>query len=90
LFGRRVALFDPAFQWAFPQHVHELNPSEGPLGGVEPREPQHGTDDSLHAAMIRYHNGLSDSNEILMPSLALFLQCYREAVLPSQARGCLQ
>jgi hypothetical protein len=86
LFGRRVALFDSAFQLVFPQHVHELNPSQGLLGGAERREPQLGMGDSLHAAMIRYHNRLSDSNGTLMPSLALFLQYYREALLPSRAR----
>jgi hypothetical protein len=43
LFGRCVALFDPAFQLAFPQRVDELNPSQGPLGGVERRKPQLGT-----------------------------------------------
>ena len=34
MFGRCVALFDPAFQLAFPQRVHELNPGHGALGGV--------------------------------------------------------
>jgi hypothetical protein len=53
LFGRRVALFDPAFQLVFPQHVHKLNPSQGLLGGAERREPQLGMGDSLHAAMMR-------------------------------------
>jgi hypothetical protein len=78
LFGRCVALFDPAFQLAFPQRVHELNPGHGALGGVERREPQHGTGDSLDAAVIRYHKRLSGRHGTLMPSLALFLQCYRE------------
>jgi hypothetical protein len=55
LFGRRVALFDPAFQWAFPQHVHELNPRQGSLGGVERREPPHGANDVFHGAMILLH-----------------------------------
>jgi hypothetical protein len=55
LFGRRVPLFDPAFQLAFTQHVHSLNPSQGPLGGVERRDPQHGANGVIHGAMILLH-----------------------------------
>ena len=55
MFGRRVALFDPAFQWAFPQLVHELNPSQGSLGSVGRCEPQHGANDLFHGAMILLH-----------------------------------
>jgi hypothetical protein len=58
LFGQHVALCDPAFQWAFPQHVHEFNPSQGLLGGVERREPQHGANDACHGAMILCHEVL--------------------------------
>jgi hypothetical protein len=37
---------------AFLEHVHERHPGEGLLGGVDGLEPQHGTGDALHAAMI--------------------------------------
>jgi hypothetical protein len=40
---------------AFLEHVHERNPGEGLLGGVDGLEPQHGTGDALHAAMILFH-----------------------------------
>ena len=35
--------------------MQELNPGEGVLGGGEGLEPQHGTGDALHAAMILFH-----------------------------------
>jgi hypothetical protein len=57
LLGWGEALFDPLFDLAFPQHMHELNPGEGTLRGVEGLEPQHGTGDSLHAAMVLF-NGM--------------------------------
>jgi hypothetical protein len=40
---------------AFLEHVHERNPGEGLLGGVDGLDPQHGTGDALHAAMILFH-----------------------------------
>jgi hypothetical protein len=51
-----LALFDPTFQLAFPQHVHELDTSEGILSGIKQFAPQHRTRDALHAAMILFHN----------------------------------
>jgi hypothetical protein len=53
--GAAVCPFLPC-QLAFPQQVHELNPSYGTLGGVERLEPQHGTGEPLHAAMILFHD----------------------------------
>jgi hypothetical protein len=51
-----LALFDPAFQLAFPWHVHELDTSESTLSGIKRVEPQHRTRDALHAAMILFRN----------------------------------
>jgi hypothetical protein len=41
---------------AFPQRLHELNPSQGALGGVERFEPQHGPRDSLDGSMVLFHH----------------------------------
>src|SRR5262245_17326067 len=38
----------------FLEPMHELNPGEGTLRGVEGLEPQHGASDPLHAAMILF------------------------------------
>jgi hypothetical protein len=48
LFDRSVALVDPSFQLALPQHMHALDASEGTLGGIKRFEPQHRTRDALH------------------------------------------
>jgi hypothetical protein len=53
--GEAFCPFRPC-QLAFPQHVRELNPSQGTLGGVERLEPQHGTGEPFDAAMILFHD----------------------------------
>jgi hypothetical protein len=58
------------YQLAFPQHVHELNPRQGTLGGVERFEPQHGTGDPLHAAMVLL-NGLITNDKLCMSRIIL-------------------
>jgi hypothetical protein len=40
---------------AFLEHVHKRHPGEGLLGGVDGLDPQHGTGDTLPAALILVH-----------------------------------
>jgi hypothetical protein len=49
------ALLGPAFQLAFLQYMHGLDPGHGRLSGLERCEPQQGKGDPLHAAMIMFH-----------------------------------
>jgi hypothetical protein len=53
------------YQLAFPQHVHELNACQGTPGGVERLEPEQGTGEPLHAAMILF-NGLITNDKFCM------------------------
>src|SRR6266850_839319 len=61
--GQRIELFDWGeafcpflpYQLAFLQHVHELDVGQRALGRFKRLEPQHGTGDPLHAAMVLLH-----------------------------------
>ena len=57
LFGRSAALvFLLDHQLPFLDHVHEFNPGEGGLRCLERFEPEHGTGDALHPAMVLFDN----------------------------------
>src|SRR5262252_7928925 len=56
-FGRSEAfVFSLHYHLSFLDHVHELNPNECVLSGLERFKPQHGSCHPLYASMILLHN----------------------------------
>jgi hypothetical protein len=56
LCGRSVALLDATFQLAFAEHMQQLDADPRALNRRKGVEPQHRPRDSLHTAMILFHN----------------------------------
>jgi hypothetical protein len=69
--GRSEAfVFSLHYHLSFLDHVHELNPNECVLSGLERFKPQHGSCHPLYASMILLHNVIEILSSRMRPSSA--------------------
>ena len=55
-FGRREALISGFHHLSLLEHVHEFDPNQGVLGGIERFESQHGPCHTLYRSMVLLHD----------------------------------